>query len=100
MFIRCWAFWNACDDPAQGPWIPSFVVESKDAATAAAVTHLLDPCDAVSLGHEAVGKLAVRYLRKPTVRLLSLHVDEVKLLHPDVCIDVKQLVELADLRKK
>ncbi len=28
------------------------------------------------------------------------HVDEVKLLHPDICIDVKQLVELADLCKE
>lgn len=34
------------------------------------------------------------------MRLLPLHVDEVKLLHPDVCVDVKQLVKLADLRKR
>lgn len=64
------------------------------------VSHLLYPRDAVSLGHQGISELPVRNLRKSTVCLFPFHVDEVKLLHPDICIDVKQLVELADLCKK
>lgn len=62
--------------------------------------HLLYPRNTESLGYEDVGKLAVGDLRKTTVRFLPLHVDEVQLLHSDVCILMEQLIELPNLQKR
>ena len=63
-------------------------------------SHLFHPRDPKPFGHQDIGKFPVGNFRETAVRLLALHVDQIQLLHADICVLMEKFVKLPDLPRR